>query len=238
MTLFTTFVKRIHYMHKPKNSNTKTVNVLTPRSVVTFAGAMSGAMSRAMSRTIGAVMSVAIGVLLPSMASANLDITFRESAPKDSFIITNTSECTANNLIVNIDLSNSAGKLIFDTTAQGAGVEVFQPFEVKQGDITLATATIKDGQSKLSITINNLAPQGTASFTIDVDDTLKQSRLGNIRVANSEIMGGEVQAILSSANTSTTTSTSDKTTNNISSAIASFNNNSQAKVLVPLCSVS
>lgn len=181
-------------------------------------------------------MSVAIGVLLPSMASANLDITFRESAPKDSFIITNTSECTANNLIVNIDLSNSAGKLIFDTTAQGAGVEVFQPFEVKQGDITLATATIKDGQSKLSITINNLEPQGTASFTIDVDDTLKQSRLGNIRVANSEIMGGEVQAILSSANTST--STSDKTTNNISSAIASFNNNSQAKVLVPLCSVS
>ena len=68
-----------------------------------------------------------------SAAQANVEIKFTESAPKDRFVIENTSKCDLNNMTLEIDLSQSAGRLIFDTTATGAGVEVFQPFEVTEG---------------------------------------------------------------------------------------------------------
>ena len=42
-------------------------------------------------------------------------------------------------LALEIDLTQSEGRLIFDTTATGAGVEVFQPFEVTHGNIALVS---------------------------------------------------------------------------------------------------
>ena len=68
---------------------------------------------------------------------ADIVVNFVESAPKDRFVIENTGECEFENLVVEIDLSGSAGGLIFDTTATGAGVEVFQPFEVR-GSVAFA----------------------------------------------------------------------------------------------------
>jgi len=124
---------------------------------------------------------------------ANLQIKFVESAPKDWFAITNLTNCVLNNVQMNIDLSNSAGKLIFDTTASGAGVEVFQPFEVRSGEIALTSSDqVIDGDRSLAVAITSLKPGETASFTIDVDDTLTNSELGKIRVSSSEITGGEV----------------------------------------------
>jgi len=126
-------------------------------------------------------------------ASANLQIKFVESAPKDWFSVTNLTNCSFNKVQMNIDLSNSVGKLIFDTTASGAGVEVFQPFEVRSGDISLASGDqVLDGDRALAILISSLKPGETASFTIDVDDTLPESELGMIRVSDAEITGSEV----------------------------------------------
>ena len=137
-------------------------------------------------------------VLLCSMtvthlAHANLEVRFNESAPKDIFTIENMSECDFANVLLDIDLSKSAGGLIFDTTAAGAGVEVFQPFEVRQGNMTLISANnVQDGDSSLSVRIDQIAAGATVSFTIDVDDTLPKGELGNIRVSGSEIQGGSV----------------------------------------------
>jgi len=94
---------------------------------------------------------------------------------------------------VEIDLSDSAGRLIFDTTASGAGVEVFQPFEVTSGELQLQqTDRINDGEQSLSVIIKRLSPNASASFTIDVDDTLPESELGRIRVSGAEIANGPV----------------------------------------------
>ena len=130
-------------------------------------------------------------LLLASIASADVKVRFVESAPKDRFVFENTGDCLLTDLQVRIDLANSAGRLIFDTTGTGAGVEVFQPFEVRSGQVALQ-GQVRDGDTQLKITIAELASGERASFTIDVDDTLKNSALGNIRVAGSEIASGQV----------------------------------------------
>ncbi len=132
-------------------------------------------------------------VCISTSAYANLRIKFVESAPKDWFALTNMTDCEFNNVQMSIDLSNSAGKLIFDTTASGAGVEVFQPFEVRSGDVALTSSDeVVDGDRTLAVLISSLKPGETASFTIDVDDTATNSELGMIRVSGSEITGSEV----------------------------------------------
>ena len=125
--------------------------------------------------------------------SAGMDIAFVESAPKDWFSLTNSGECVLEKLSMTLDLSSSAGKLIFDTTSAGDGVEVFQPFETREGTVQLTSAeTVLDGENRLSVYIDTLAPGQSVSFTIDVDDTLSKSELGNIRISDSEIAGGMV----------------------------------------------
>ncbi|MEM7796316.1 MAG: aggregation factor core [Cyanobacteria bacterium P01_C01_bin.118] len=119
-----------------------------------------------------------------------VEIEFVESAPKDRFVITNIGACVLEELTLELDLSQSVGMLIFDTSATGAGVEVFQPFEVEAGDIVqLAADGVDDGDAELALSIASLGPGDRASFTIDVDDTLPSSDLGQIRVADSEISG-------------------------------------------------
>jgi len=124
---------------------------------------------------------------------ANLQVKFVESAPKDWFAVTSLASCVLRNVQMSIDLSNSAGKLIFGTTANGAGVEVFQPFEVRSGEIALTSGDqVFDSDRALSVLITSLKPGEIASFTIDVDDTMTNSELGMIRVSKSEITGSEV----------------------------------------------
>ena len=141
---------------------------------------------------------IAIGV--HSGAVADLAISFVESTPKDRFVITNQGSCTIASLRLEIDLSSSAGQLIFDTTAFGAGVEVYQPFEVRTGRLQLVSgAVVNDGDKALTISINSIDAGESVSFTIDVDDTLADSPLGNIRVDGSEIAETRVSAMTDDA---------------------------------------
>ena len=164
--------------------------------------------------------SCGLALLLSATAQADIEIRFSEGAPKDRFIITNQGECKISNLTLDLDLSKSQGKLIFDITAAGSGVDVFQPFEITEGKMKLASgATVKDGDSSLSLQIESINPGERVSFTIDVDDTLPVSSLGMIRVAGSEIQGGEVtiQSV------------------EIPKTSAVFGNNSRAMVVMPKC---
>ena len=154
------------------------------------------------------------------LAFANLEIQFRESAPKDRFMIKNTGGCSLADVRMDIDLSKSRGKLIFDTTATGAGVDVFQPFEA--GDAAIAQLDAKgvqDGDSMLAVGVSEIGPGATVTFTIDVDDTLEKSDLGNIRVAGSEIEGGQVKVLLPAGEP----------------MIATFSSSSKAVVVMPDC---
>jgi hypothetical protein len=141
----------------------------------------------------------ALMLILTSFVHASIQVNFIEGAPKDRFVITNNSQCLLKALRVDIDLTNTAGGLIFDTTATGAGVDVFQPFEVASGDIRLnGKASINDGDKVLSVTISSISPRASVSFTIDVDDTMPNSERGMIIISDSEIQGGTVKITLGS----------------------------------------
>lgn len=170
------------------------------------------------------VYFTAASVLLCSqLAHANVTVNFVESAPKDRFVIENVGGCGLDNVTVGIDLSQSAGRLIFDTTASGAGVEVFQPFEISAGDLKLVSAVdVKDGDTSLSINITSIQPGKSVSFTIDVDDTLPRSELGKIRVTGAEIKNAQVSLRLGDGET----------------VVAAFDGESKAVVALPPCAAS
>ncbi len=119
-------------------------------------------------------------------------VTFSESAPKDSFTITNAGNCKINELELRIDLASSKGGLIFDPTGSGAGVQVFQPLEVTTGQSYIsAVSKVSDGGRDVDLRLNSFVPGAEVSFTVDVDDTLprERSELGQTRVSDAEISG-------------------------------------------------
>jgi len=127
---------------------------------------------------------------LSLQVAANVEIQFVESAPKDRFVVVNNTGCELQNFVLKFDLATTRGKLIFDTTAKGAGVEVFQPFEKREGQLSLVNHAVEDGDKALSIKVDSLPSKQQLSFTIDVDDTLTNSELGQIRVTGGEMEGG------------------------------------------------
>lgn len=134
-----------------------------------------------------------LAALTASPALANMEAVFTESAPKDQFSFTNTGSCDLGPVTLTLSLEDSVGGLIFDTTGDGDGVEVFQPFETVSGAQAVSSVTpITDGDTSVSLTLTGLAPAQTVAFTIDVDDTLRHSALGQIQVTDSEIAGATI----------------------------------------------
>lgn len=130
------------------------------------------------------------GLLMAQTASADVNARFIEGAPKDRFEISSVSECLKGPLTVTIDLTGSAGGLIFDTTGQGAGVEVFQPFELVSGtDMVVQAPAVLDGDKALSLGLSGLPKDQVIAFTLDVDDT---GGAREITVSGGEISGASL----------------------------------------------
>lgn len=137
--------------------------------------------------------------LVATTAHADIEVTFRDGAPKDRFTITNAAACASGPFELTIDLTPAPAGLIFDVTADGAGVEVFQPFEVATGGETIGTARdVADGDQQLQLSLTGLVPQGQVAFTIDLDDT---SGGREITVSGSEIAGAVVMVTTGTAMT-------------------------------------
>ncbi|MEO1397233.1 MAG: hypothetical protein AAFU56_00010 [Pseudomonadota bacterium] len=151
-----------------------------------------------------AVMGMAGGAqaatALPNgVSSCGLDLSavFREGAPVDRFTITNASSPDWSITSVTLNLQPSAGKLIFDTKDGGDGVEVFQPFRRAGGTAKMRRVSrLRDGGPFLTLDFSAFEAADTFTFSIDVDDTLKASELGQIRVAGSEINGAALSYVL------------------------------------------
>lgn len=149
---------------------------------------------------IGVVAGV-LGLLsVPAMADNSacgfkLDSRFVESAPRDSFVFSHQSGKNWNIVSIQVDMGESAGRLIFDTTDAGQGVEVFQPFAVAKvsgasGEAVLRNLpTPSDGDQGVTLDFSTFPKDSRFAFTIDVDDQLADSELGQIRVSGSEIAG-------------------------------------------------
>ncbi|WP_247743538.1 aggregation factor core [Shimia sp. R10_1] len=129
-------------------------------------------------------------ILLSTEAKADIHVTFIEGAPKDRFEIQNVGACTMREGIVTVDLENSNGALVFDVAGGGAGLEVFQPFQIVEGqDALTSLPTVADGQTSVALEISALAPGQRVVFTIDVDDTIGTR---SITVTDAEIAGATV----------------------------------------------
>ncbi|QJF52755.1 aggregation factor core [Roseobacter ponti] len=135
------------------------------------------------------LISAAFMILAAQPGLADIAVRFTESAPKDRFVIENTGNCALSGQVT-LDLNGSAGGLIFDVTGNGAGVQVYQPFElVVGGDALTGLPEVRDGDQALVLEVRGLAPGETIAFTIDVDDTA--SARGTM-VSGSEITGAAV----------------------------------------------
>ncbi|WP_158263525.1 aggregation factor core [Aliiruegeria haliotis] len=118
---------------------------------------------------------------------ADLEVAFLEGAPKDSFVLTNSGTCDLDAAAITLDLSTSASGVIFDVTGNGAGTEVFQPFEIVSGEgYVVDRPTVRDGDRLVTLRLKSLPRGETVAFTVDVDDT-RGSRA--ITVTDSELSG-------------------------------------------------
>jgi hypothetical protein len=120
-----------------------------------------------------------------------VQISFLEGAPVDRFIIKNSSE-EFEISAMEINLASSRGRLIFDTINGGAGVEVFQPYKTVAGSARLAQAvSVSDGSENVGVRFESFPAGADYTFSIDVDDRLTASELGQIRVSGSEMEGAQ-----------------------------------------------
>lgn len=133
----------------------------------------------------------AAALLAAGPALADLSVRFIEGAPKDRFVFTHEGTCSSGPMTLTVDLSGSAAGLVFDVTGEGAGVEVFQPFElVSGGDRVTTLPEVADGDTSLELALSDLAPGEQIAFTIDLDDTIGARE---ITVSRSEIVGAGVK---------------------------------------------
>ncbi|UWR23093.1 hypothetical protein [Sulfitobacter sp. S190] len=119
------------------------------------------------------------------IAQACTSVAFVEGAPRDRFVLSDAQEVAA----VTVDLRGSAGRLIFDTADGGTGVEVFQPLRDEGGT---TASSVLDGAEVIRVVLDGSSADGRAAFSIDVDDRLEASDLGQIRVTGGELEGASV----------------------------------------------
>jgi len=135
---------------------------------------------------------LAIFLCTATSLQADVAVRFDEGAPKDRFTFTAAQSCLTEPVAVTIDLSGSDAGLIFDVSAQGQGVEVFQPFELVAGkDLVTGASAVVDGDTALTLQLAALPAGQSVAFTIDLDDTIGARE---ITVSNQEIMGATVTA--------------------------------------------
>jgi len=98
-------------------------------------------------------------------------VSHREGAPTDTVVLTNWSEGPWSVASASIDLGPSAGRLVFDTAPDGAGINVSQPFRVAGGVAVLADMpVIPDGAETMTLSFTRFGPGEGFTFTIDLDD--------------------------------------------------------------------
>ena len=149
-----------------------------------------------------ALLVASLAGLVPFAAQAatacvhDVSLVFTESAPRDRFELINESSPGQRVQRLTLNLAGSAGRLIFDTVEGGTGVEVFQPFRVESGEARLSkTPVVQDGSDRLELTFTRFDPGQRLVFSIDVDDRLTASDLGQTRVAGSEMAGALLSVV-------------------------------------------
>lgn len=144
----------------------------------------------------GPIAALALATALPvpfAVAGSELTVSFQEAAPKDVIVIRNATGCPLPGFELRIDLRPSAGRLLFDTTPGGAGIDLAQPFEIVEGGAMVeAFADLTDGDRIARIRFRRMDVGGQVTVNLDLDDTLPEGPLGPTLVTPEEIAGAAV----------------------------------------------
>lgn len=139
-----------------------------------------------------------------SEARVQVAAVFTEGAPTDKLDIRNQSVADWRIERVVWNLEPSRGRLIFDVTDAGAGVQVFQPLRVLTAASPLmqwrALPRVNDGEQRLELRFDAFAPGETFSIAMDLDD---QIGARETIVSGSEIEAAVLQVSLQSASRAT-----------------------------------
>ena len=120
-------------------------------------------------------------------------VSFYESGP-DVFVIENKSTEPWTLVSLEISLTGSAGRLVFDTDFGGEGASEPQQFEPVDGEVGLAALPkVADGAEHLSLAFHNFTPGRRFIFAIDLDDRLASSPGGQAVIDDGEIQGATVR---------------------------------------------
>lgn len=117
-------------------------------------------------------------------AEPNVIVQFAESSP-DRFTIVNIGDCDLSHLIVEIDLNESDGGVVFSKPTS---------YSMLRGDISLfSTADYGDASSSLLVAVDTLSANDFASFTTDLNDSVEFEGRSGYRVSMEELQGGVVR---------------------------------------------
>ena len=133
--------------------------------------------------------AICLAMFVAAPAVAEITVQFRDGAPKDRFTLSYDGACALGPTTLVIDLGTAPAGLIFDITADGAGVDVFQPLEWIEG--RAHTSDVTDGDTSLTLSIDAWEPGATRAFTVDIDDTTSTRQ---ITVDGSEMAGATLRA--------------------------------------------
>jgi hypothetical protein len=103
-------------------------------------------------------------------------------------------------------------------------VEVFQPYQSVSGNAELSTvALVEDGSDAINLDFKKFSGGDSFTFSIDVDDQLTASELGQIRVTGGEMAQAKAVFLIENPDGSTVKKT------------ASFNNQNEALLKLTGC---
>ncbi|MEM8879498.1 MAG: aggregation factor core [Pseudomonadota bacterium] len=140
-------------------------------------------------RIVAACLSMSM-LTLP--AQGDIYVRFYEGAPKDRFEFALEDQCATGPVTLRLDLAGSPAGLVFDVTAAGAGVAVFQPVELVAGAARVSgISAVQDGDTGISLELTEMVPGDVIAFTVDIDDTLGAR---SITVSGAEISGASAHA--------------------------------------------
>jgi hypothetical protein len=145
----------------------------------------------------GALFLSAMLALAAGPAAADIVLEYTEAAPRDRLVVRNAGGCDPGPLEVTLDLSGAPGGLFFDTSASGAGVSVFQPFEwVAGAEILSGTSRVADGDQVLVLRFRHFPAGAEAEFSFDLDDSDPAGPLGPSMLSPAEMAGAAAHLVL------------------------------------------
>ena len=148
---------------------------------------------------VAAIVGMLIWLVQAPLAHACgpvVEIRFYES-DGDVFIIENNSLEPWSLVSLDIILTGSTGRLVFDTVEGGPGYNSPQQFEAVDNDVGLAgTPVVADGAEALSLSFLNFKPKRSFIFVIDLDDRVENSDFGQAVISGTEIQGARARALL------------------------------------------